>query len=285
MKLLKILKKAALVAVPVIIIGGVVLNNITIIPTGYTGVRVKFGQVQQEPVRSGRVIVTLPFAEHVYTVNNKQQDYRIGNQIWGETDDKTPVYAADVTVTYQIAPERSSWIYANVSNYTNALVSEPLVASAVKSAMVELSPGDVTNRARIEPLIQQKLTEALAAKYDEGTVVINKVVVGNMDFEPAYNEAIQAKSIAAQAQARATIENQTAIARAEADKKVALLKAEADAEKVRIAAQAEAEANRLIQQSLTPELIEMKKIDAWDGKLPTVMGSNTLMGLGVLDEQ
>lgn len=285
MKLLKILKKAALVAVQVIIIGGVVLNNITIIPTGYTGVRVKFGQMQQEPVRSGRVIVTLPFAEHVYTVNNKQQDYRIGNQIWGETDDKTPVYAADVTVTYQIAPERSSWIYANVSNYTNALVSEPLVASAVKSAMVELSPGDVTNRARIEPLIQQKLTEALAAKYDEGTVVINKVVVGNMDFEPAYNEAIQARSIAAQAQARATIENQTAIARAEADKKVALLKAEADAEKVRIAAQAQAEANRLIQQSLTQELIEMKKVEAWDGKLPTVMGSDTLLGLGSLADQ
>ena len=285
MKLLKALKKVAVFAILLIVVAGVVLSNITIIPTGYTGVRVKFGQVQQEPVRSGRVIVTLPFAEHVYTVNNKQQDYRIGNQIWGETDDKTPVYAADVTITYQIAPERSSWIYANVSNYTNALVSEPLVASAVKSAMVELSPGDVTNRARIEPLIQEKLTEALAEKYDAGTVVINKVVVGNMDFEPAYNEAIQAKSIAAQAQARASIENQTAIAKAEADKKVALLRAEADAEKVRIAAQAQAEANRLIQQSLTQELIEMKKVEAWDGKLPTVMGSDTLLGLGSLADQ
>lgn len=285
MKLLKILKKGVLVAALLIVIAAVVLNNVTIIPTGYTGVRVKFGQVQQEPVRSGRVIMTLPFVEHVYRVNNKQQDYRIGNQIWGETDDKTPVYAADVTITYQIAPERSAWIYANVSNYASALVSEPLVASAVKSAMVELSPGDVTNRARIEPLIQEKLTEALAAKYEEGTVYINKVVVGNMDFEPAYNEAIQAKSIAAQEQARASIENQTAIARAEADKKVALLRAEADAEKVRIAAQAQAEANRLIQQSLTQELIEMKKVEAWDGKLPTVMGSDTLLGLGSLADQ
>ena len=285
MKVLKGMKKVLIVVALLVVIGAVVLNNITIIPTGYTGVRVKFGQVQQEPVRSGRVIVTLPFVEHVYTVNNKQQDYRIGNQIWGETDDKTPVYAADVTITYQIAPERSSWIYANVSNYTSALVSEPLVASAVKSAMVELSPGDVTNRARIEPLIQEKLTEALAAKYDAGTVYINKVVVGNMDFEPAYNEAIQAKSIAAQEQARASIENQTAIARAEADKKVALLRAEADAEKVRIAAQAQAEANRLIQQSLTQELIEMKKVEAWDGKLPTVMGSDTLLGLGSLADQ
>lgn len=277
------LKKVLLVVVPLAVIAAVVVNNVTIIPTGYTGVRVRFGQVQQQPVTSGRAIVTLPLVEHIYTVNNKQQDYRISDQIWGETDDKTPVYASDVTVTYQIAADRSAWIYANVTNYMGGLVSEPLVASAVKSAMVELSPADVTNRARIEPLIQQKLVEALTEKYGPDTVSINKVVVGNMDFEQAYNDAIQAKSIAAQAQARATIENQTAIARAEADKKVALLKAEAEAEQLRIAAQAQAEANQLIQDSLTPELIELKKVEAWDGKLPSVVGSDTLLSLGLTE--
>ena len=277
------LKKVLLVVVPLAVIAAVVINNVTIIPTGYTGVRVRFGQVQQQPVTSGRVIVTLPLVERIYTVNNKQQDYRISDQIWGETDDKTPVYASDVTVTYQIAADRSAWIYANVTNYMGGLVSEPLVASAVKSAMVELSPADVTNRARIEPLIQQKLIEALTEKYGPDTVSINKVVVGNMDFEQAYNDAIQAKSIAAQAQARATIENQTAIARAEADKKVALLKAEAEAEQLRIAAQAQAEANQLIQDSLTPELIELKKVEAWDGKLPSVVGSDTLLSLGLTE--
>jgi len=277
------LKKVLLVVVPLAVIAAVVVNNVTIIPTGYTGVRVRFGQVQQQPVTSGRAIVTLPLVEHIYTVNNKQQDYRISDQIWGETDDKTPVYASDVTVTYQIAADRSAWIYANVTNYMGGLVSEPLVASAVKSAMVELSPADVTNRARIEPLIQQKLIEALTEKYGPDTVSINKVVVGNMDFEQAYNDAIQAKSIAAQAQARAAIENQTAIARAEADKKVALLKAEAEAEQLRIAAQAQAEANQLIQDSLTPELIELKKVEAWDGKLPSVVGSDTLLSLGLTE--
>ena len=279
------LKKVLLVVVPLVIIAAVVVSNVTIIPTGCTGVRVRLGQVQREPVSSGRVVVTLPLIERVYTVNNKQQDYRVSSQIWGETDDKTPVYAADVTVTYQIAADRSAWIYANVTNYAGSLVSEPLVASAVKSAMVELSPADVTNRARVEPLIQQKLTEALEGKYGLNTVTVNKVVVGNMDFEPAYNDAIQAKSIAAQAQARATIENQTAIARAEADKKVALLKAEAEAEQLRIAAQAQAEANRLIQESLTPELIQLKKVEAWDGRLPNVVSSDTQLGLGTMNDQ
>ena len=148
---------------------------------------------------------------------------------------------------------------------------------------MELSPADVTNRARIEPLVQQKLTEALTEKYGADTVRINKVVVGNMDFENAYNEAIQAKSIAAQAQARAAIENQTAIARAEADKRVAVLNAEADAEKVRIAAEAQAAANRMIQESLTQDLIELKKVEAWNGKLPAVLGGNALVGLGLDD--
>jgi regulator of protease activity HflC (stomatin/prohibitin superfamily) len=121
--------------------------------------------------------------------------------------------------------------------------------------MVELAPGDVTNRGKIEPLIQRKLEESLVAKYGAGTVLVNKVTVGDMDFEAAYNKAIQAKSIASQEQAKTAIENQTAIEKAEAGKQVAVLKAEAKAEQVRIAAEAEADANRMIQESLTDSLI------------------------------
>lgn len=50
---------------------------------------------------------------------------------------KTPVYAADVIVTYQVLPEKSAWLYANVSDIKN-LVGDELVASAIKSAMAEL---------------------------------------------------------------------------------------------------------------------------------------------------
>lgn len=270
-----------LISLVVVFLIFAVIGNFHIIPTGYTGVRTTFGQIQPEPVQSGRLFFTVPFVERISKVNNKQQDFKVSNQIWGETDDKTPVYASDVTVTYQISVERSAWIYANVSDYTKSLLTESLVASAVKSAMVELAPGDVTNRSKIEPLILEKLQGSLDGKYGDGTVYVNKVIVGDMDFEAAYNDAIQAKSIAAQEQARAAIENQTAVAKAEADKQVALLKAEADAEKVRIAAEAEADANKKIQESLTDDLIELRKVEAWDGKLPTVMGSDNLLGIQI----
>lgn len=221
---------------------------------------------------------TIPFVQSIHTVSNKQQDKHIEAQIWGEASDKTPVYAADVIVTYQVLPEKSAWLYANVSDTKN-LVSDELVASAIKSAMAELGPNEVTNRTKIEPLAQQKLAESLNQKYGEGAVFINKVVINNMDFEEAYNTAIQQKSIAQQNADKQKIENEAAIAKAEADKQVAITNAEAEAQKTSIAADAQAEANRKIAESLSDTLIEYQKIQKWDGKLPTVSGSNALVSI------
>lgn len=140
------------------------------------------------------------------------------------------MYAADVIVTYQVLPEKSAWLYANVSDIKN-LVGDELVASAIKSAMAELAPNEVTNRTKIEPLAQQKLAESLAQKYGEDVVFVNKVVINDMNFEDAYNEAIQQKSIAQQNADKQKIENEAAIAKAEADKQVAITNAEAEAQK------------------------------------------------------
>ena len=220
----------------------------------------------------------IPFVQSIHKVNNKQQDKHIEAQVWGEASDKTPVYAADVIVTYQVLPEKSAWLYANVSDIKN-LVGDELVASAIKSAMAELGPNEVTNRTKIEPLAQQKLAESLEQKYGEGVVFVNKVVINDMDFEDAYNDAIQQKSIAQQNADKQKIENEAAIAKAEADKQVAITNAEAEAQKTSIAAEAQAEANRKIAESLSYTLIEYQKVQKWDGKLPTVSGGNALVSI------
>ena len=181
----------------VIFVAFLLFQSVTIVPTGYTGVKTSFGQIQEATIQSGKLNFTIPFVQSIHTVSNKQQDKHIEAQIWGEASDKTPVYAADVIVTYQVLPEKSAWLYANVSDTKN-LVGDELVASAIKSAMAELGPNEVTNRTKIEPLAQQKLAESLNQKYGEGAVFINKVVINNMDFEEAYNTAIQQKSIAQQ---------------------------------------------------------------------------------------
>lgn len=220
----------------------------------------------------------MPFVQNIQTISNKQQDGKCEGKIWGETSDKTPVYGENVTVTYSISSEKSAWLCANVAN-TDNLIKGSMVASAMKAAMAELSPEDVTNRGKIEPLTQKKLEEVLNAKYGKDTITLYQVIIENMNFENAYNEAIQQKSIAQQTAARQEIENKTAIKKAEADKTVEIKKAEAKAEKMRIEAEAQANANKELADSISDALIDYQKIEKWDGKLPKVTGSNAIVSL------
>ena len=247
----------------------------TIVPTGYTGVRTTFGQVSKNIVPQG-FNLKVPFVQTIELVNNKQQDTKIVAQVWGESSEKIPVYATEITVTFQGESGRSAWIFSNVTD-TKDLITQSLVSSAIKSAMVELPASEVTVRSKIEPLVKEELAESIDEKYGSDTISVLKVVIDQMDFEESYNNAISDKSIAMQRQAQQEIENNTAIAKAEADKKVAIANAEAEAEATRIAAEAEAAANKLIAESLTDEILKSKFYEKWDGKLPSVMGDNAVI--------
>ena len=247
----------------------------TIVPTGYTGVRTTFGQVSKNIVPQG-FNLKVPFVQTIELVNNKQQDTKIVAQVWGESSEKIPVYATEITVTFQVESGRSAWIFSNVTD-TKDLITQSLVSSAIKSAMVELPASEVTVRSKIEPLVKEELAESIDEMYGSDTISVLKVVIDQMDFEESYNNAISDKSIAMQRQAQQEIENNTAIAKAEADKKVAIANAEAEAEATRIAAEAEAAANKLIAESLTDEILKSKFYEKWDGKLPSVMGDNAVI--------
>ena len=264
----------ALAGVVLIVLGA----TIQIIPTGYTGVRATFGQISEKPVDNG-FAATIPFVQTMTKINNKQQTVVLENEIWGETKNKTPVFATDTVISYKIAAAKSAWIVANIADIDN-LIDGPTVASSIKSAMVELDEETVTVRSKIEPMVLDKLQKSFDEKYGEGTIEIVKVVINNMDFEQSYNDAIAQKSIARQIQEKQAIENQTNIAKAEADKKVAIAAAEAKAEAKRIEAEAEAEANKKISASLTEDIIDNKAVDKWDGKLPIVSGSGSIVDVG-----
>ena len=97
-----------------------------------------------------------------------------------------------------MSAEHSARLVATVKNNVDDLIDAALVASAIKASTRELDVNQVTNRAYIEPLVLEKLNASLAQKYGEGAVTVLKVVINAMDFEEAYNAAIQAKSVAQQ---------------------------------------------------------------------------------------
>ena len=109
--------------------------------------------------------------------------------------------------------------------------------------------------------------------------------IGAPRVPPVIATAITAKAQAIQQAERAR--NELATTQAEAAKKIA--EAEGDAKSLVMRAQGEADANRIRQNSLTPQLLDLRRIennraliDKWNGQLPTVesgQGSGMILQL------
>ena len=256
----------------------VVSQSFTIVPTGYTGVRTTFGQIDKNVVQAG-INFKIPFVQSIDLVNNKQQDIDFNEsdigKIGAESSERTSLYIENIVVTYSISPEKFAWIYANVSNYEDNLVSPRLVASALKSASKQLNSTNVTNRAILEPLAEKTVQESLDEKYGPNVVTINKIVINNIVFDEDYDKAIAEKQKAQLAYEKQQIANKQAVEKAEADAKVKKKVAEAEAEAELIKAEAKAKANKKINDSLSDKVINYNKVEKWNGELPYVSGDST----------
>ncbi len=273
-------------AVLVLIAAAVLVSQMmVVIPTGYTGVKSRFGQISGTPVQNG-ISTKLPFIEKITQVNTKQQDQLFEGQVWSETSDMTEIYYDQITVTYQILPEKATWIVANVTNYENALVNATSVNSAVKEASRQLDSKEATNRGKIEPLVQTSLQDSLDKKYGQQVVTIDRVVIGDANFEDSYNEAIASRQKAQIEAEQQAIENQKAIDKAEADAKVKTTQAQAEADAAVIEAQGQADANKLLNDSITDKTLKQQYLEKWNGELPKVTsGSDVIVGMDGLETE
>lgn len=143
--------------------------------------------------------------------------------------------------------------------------------------------------------INAELDTYLRQKFDQYGIIIDTVNFTDISVDAETSAAIQKKVTAQQELELANIEAQTAKVQAEKERDVALIQAQKDkeaaeiqaetdvieanaaAEVVRIAAEAEANANQKIAASLTPELIEKIKYERWNGQLPGVTGSDSII--------
>lgn len=237
-------------------------NSFTIIETGHTGVKTTFGQISGQTLSNG-FHGKIPFVQTIETVNNKQQDIIFSDKkIESETMERNSVIFGGITVTYRINPEKSAWIYANVSDYGNSLVSEDIVSSGIKSSAKTLSPTDATNRSILEPKAQKSIQDLLDKKYGKNIVFINNVVIKEASFDKEYDEKIAKKQQAQMDYEKQQIENKKNVEKAEADAKVKETNAIAAAKAKEIGAEAEAKANKKVADSITEKLIENKLAEA-----------------------
>lgn len=150
------------------------------------------------------------------------------------------------------------------------------VRNIVRNAM-----NRVASRYFIRDIYGAKKTEFLDAVIEEvksktepnGILVEEIFVVGTFFLPTEVYASINATQKAEQDALMRNNEIESSIA--EAKKKVE--EARGDAESVRLRAEAEANANREIAASISPVLIDYYRVQAWNGQMPSVTGSEGLI--------
>jgi regulator of protease activity HflC (stomatin/prohibitin superfamily) len=102
-------------------------------------------------------------------------------------------------------------------------------------------------------------------------ILIDKVsLIGSVRIPESVKEALDSKVRMTQEAQRA--QNEVAKAKAEADIQTTKARGEADALKIK--GEGEAYYNQKVSSSLTPQLVEMKRLEKWDGHYPQTYGVN-----------
>ncbi len=115
-------------------------------------------------------------------------------------------------------------------------------------------------------------------------IIVINTAIEDMDFSDAFTQAVEEKQVAEQMKLKAEIEQAQMLLEAEAQAKKQQIQADADAAVAKIQADAakyagekEAEMNKKLSETLTKELIEYYYTQRWDGKLPSIVGGETVL--------
>jgi len=289
----KTISNCIVVAIATAVVLLLVFSNVTMIPTGYTGIKVTFGQVDNNTLDAG-LKPKLPWQD-VVLMDNREQKHPFTLEAFS-----SDIQQVDIRCSININIDKTTAmnLYKDVgTSYVDILVL-PRVQEDVKVVIASYNAENlISNRERASKQIFEKLKEELSLK---GINVIS-FAIENIDFTDAFEGAVEAKQVATQEKQRAQTEQEKATmeetqkaerkritAEAEADVKKTQadasayadkVKADADAYAVRVKAEAQAEANREIAATLSEALIKYNTIEQWNGKLPSVMSGEGMTSI------
>lgn len=258
-----------------LIVGIVIFTNLTKVTAGNVGVKVHLlgssKGVDSEEVGPGRYWVG--WNEEMYIFPTFTQNYTWedtnGEAIKFQTSEGMKV-SADIGISYRIEPTKVNDIFQKYRRGV-AEITDIYLRNMVRDAInneASKKPVEYVYGAGKEELMQS--VERRVKDQVEGIgIIIEKIyLTRDIDLPPevvsSLNLKIQANQQAQQRQ------NEIATARAEADKKIE--EARGVAQSIQVIAKSQADANKILSESITPQLVQYKSLEKWDGILPRMTG-------------
>lgn len=228
-------------------------SSFMVINPGERGVKITFGQMSKDVLTEG-LHFKLPFVQMVTVIDVKTQKAEYESK--SASKDLQSVTSL-VAVNYNPEPNSVDRLLADIGTNFEFKVIKPAIEEAVKSSTAQFTAEElITKRSEVK----DKITEVLKTRLARSYIEVDEVSIVDFGFSPEFDKAIEQKQ---------TAEQQA-------------LKTKWDLETVKIQSQqkveqakAEAESLRLQKQELTPELVNLRAIQKWNGVLPKVTGGAT----------
>jgi regulator of protease activity HflC (stomatin/prohibitin superfamily) len=248
-----------------IIIGVVAASAVQIVDAGHRGVLLHWNAVDTTvlPLEEGLHFVT-PFADSVVQMEVRTLKYVKSTS--SASKDLQTVSTA-VTVNYHPSPNAVHTLFKEVGmDYENRII-QPAIEEVVKQVTANYNAEELITK---RPQVKSDIESEIATRLNTYNVVTDVVSITDFQFSALFAQAIESKVEAEQKAFKA--END--LLRIEVEARQHEAQAQGIAKANIAEAQGEAEAIRVINNALSnnPHYLEWLKTQAWDGKLPLVVG-------------
>lgn len=281
---------AYITLIPVLIIVMVVLFLVTsafvVVDAGNVGVVKRLGAVQEKALPEG-FHFKRPFMDVVEQVNVRLVPVQV--KATAASRDLQTV-TTDVTVAYSLSGILAPVTFQRIGDTRQvaAAVVEPAIQESVKAVTAQFTAEElVTKRALVKQDIQAAISAYITSTLDEkeigDAVMLANVAITDFAFSDDFNRAIEAKVNAEQQALQAANEKTRRVTQAEASAAERQLAADAEAYSTEVQSKARADAIRRESEALlqSPELIQLRAVEKWDGVLPRMQGSGVVPFLNV----
>ncbi len=253
---------SALYAIP---IAGIALaaaaNTAVIVDAGHVGVLTRFGAVTGAIFEQG-LNYKIPFVEGVWIADVRTQKEQVDAA--AASRDLQEVKST-IALNYHLDARQASTVYRQIGPEYKQRIVDPAIQEAFKFTTAQFTAEElITQREAVKNRAREFLRDRLGAF----NVLVDELNIVSFEFAKSFNDAIEAKQVAAQRVQQSLNEQQRA--KVEADTRVITAQGEATAVLTR--ARAAAEAQSLQRQTLSDLYVNFLAVDKWDGKMPQVTG-------------
>jgi regulator of protease activity HflC (stomatin/prohibitin superfamily) len=180
----------------------------------------------------------------------------------------------DISVTYNTSQEKADDVFrsfrgADISDIESTFIRRTIITVS-QNAAGQMSLTDLISNKRGE--LQGRIEDDLQHEMNKMGFVVDKVNLGASHLPDTIEKQLQQKMAAQQQAQQADYELQ----RQQTLAKAKVAEAEGEAQSTLVKARAQAEANKLLQEALTPLLIQNKAIERWNGTLPQFSGGGAV---------